>query len=267
MSPRGVAAVVALLSLVGCKDQPLRPAPIRSGLSDADGGQSAADATLSDAAGIVMVNPDLSCQGEWRPGPLPSPWWLRSGSSECQSGLRHDPSEYYDDCESYGDPDTCGAPRAGAVFCAINRAPSHAGHLTQTCQVQGDCPPGLGCVIWGVLQDTSPGQQAFGQCEQLCSADEDCVRCGMACAGGFCQYPPPSPTVVPCEADCQCAEAGGVCWGGSCRSSSAPPRGLCPKPGYGDCACKGGTCGDDHCCRLPGGSIAGPDSAACQASQ
>ena len=80
---------------------------------------------------------------------------------------------------------------------------------------------------------------------------------------------------VECDFDCECAAlptvhgAGYKCYMHRCRELGVPAVGIC-WPGYSPptyCACRGGMCDGAmgrSCCRLPDGTIAGPDDAECQ---
>lgn len=215
-----------------------------------------------------------SCEGVWSPGPLTRPWWNDEAPATCRVDLAHVPDEYYDDCGAdslHLPPEQCDAPNVGAVYCEPSGR-VWEGRLTTSCLVPSDCPSGMTCVFGGVPTDVVPLDPLIvwaGHCEKRCdpsAGPKDCIRCDLECdpehsVCGVRTADPPDP--YPCKADCQCVAAqvgGNVCLEGACEDVGQAPNGICGL----DCACDGGTCGEDRCCYLPDGSIAEAWSAVCR---
>jgi hypothetical protein len=201
-------------------------------------------------------------------------WWSADEPSSCADTLSHSPPQPYDDCYTGADPRLCGLPHSGALECI--------GYWAITCESSVDCPAGMGCTYHsteGLVEtpeEVPSGDVVWGHCVKRCTtvgSSDECIRCDQVCQdGGFCDARGLMPGHT-CVADCECwdvvdpATGSAVCNGGRCYPGRGRPRvGLCGD-GY-DCACVGGTCEahpEGGCCRLPDGTIAGPESEACGA--
>jgi Cys-rich repeat protein len=122
------------------------------------------------------------------------------------------------------------SPPPGAVVEGSGPAP--AGSISDSCNYDSDCLPGLAC-IYGSC-DTPPTPD--------CQSDTDC-RTGYFCdANGYCNPAGPPPGI--CSSDADCAP-GTYCQAGAC--ASIPTSGNPGDPCNYDSDCASGSCTAGTC--------------------